>query len=80
MPLRLFERLNGMLESRYGAALAIESAGRGALETGNGVERKFFEGPEARAVLELLSPRPERFDLIFRLESPQLTPPPPADS
>ena len=80
VPLRLFERLDGMLESRYGVPLAVESAGRGALETGNGVERKFYEGPEARAVLELLSLRPERFDLVFRLESPQLEPLPSSDS
>lgn len=68
----LFERLDGMLHSRYGEARLVEEDGFAALDNGWGQYRRVYAGPQAKALLHLESTRQERYRLTLHLESPQL--------
>jgi hypothetical protein len=70
--LSLFERLDGMLRSRYGEARLVEEDGFAALDNGWGQYRRVYAGPQAKALLHLESTRQERYRLTLHLESPQL--------
>lgn len=75
-PLRLFERLDGLLTARYGEPVLAEDDGFTALDVGDGLVRKVYFGREARAQLELQAYRPHRYYLVLALENPQLSPEP----
>ena len=67
----LFERLDGMLASRYGEPLLAEDDGYAALDSGFGVNRRYYVGTQARAWLRLEAVRTERYQLVLTLQSPQ---------
>lgn len=72
-PLRLFERLDGLLAARYGTPVLEEDDGFTALDVGDGLVRKVYFGREVRAQVELRAYRPKRYYLVLALENPQLT-------
>ena len=72
-PLRLFERLDGLMARRYGEPVLSEDDGFAALDTGDGLVRKVYFGREARAQVELQAYRPERYYLVLALVNPQLS-------
>lgn len=74
-----YERLSKFLRGRYGDPVFTQDDGENSLLTGNGALRQLFHGPQTRAVLELVAPRPERYELRLRLEHPPLSGRLPAD-
>lgn len=71
-PMRLYEALRGVLDTRYGDAVAVEEDGFQVLDTGRGVDRRLYFGPEAKVLLELKALRSQHLQLVLRLSSPQL--------
>lgn len=68
----LFERLDAMLESRYGEPLLSTEDGYAALDSGWGEFRRGYVGPQAKALLVVEAIRSQRFRVVISLESPQL--------
>lgn len=71
--LERYARLSAFLVERYGDPVFTQDDGEAALLTGSGALRQLFHGPQTRAVLELVAPRPERYELRLRLEHPPLS-------
>ncbi len=72
-PLSLYDRLDGLLAARYGGPVSEHDDGYAALDSGDGVVRRMYVGPEARAQVQIEAYRPQRYWVILALESPQLT-------
>ena len=68
----LFERLDGLLASRYGTPLLAEEDGYAALDNGWGSFQRGYVGPQAKAYLVVEAIRNQRFRVVLSLESPQL--------
>ncbi|HKK70678.1 MAG TPA: hypothetical protein VKA86_05625 [Candidatus Krumholzibacteria bacterium] len=73
-PLRLYEQLDGLLAARYGDPVSEHDDGFAALDSGDGLVRRVYVGPEARAQVQIEAYRSQRYWVILALESPQLTP------
>ncbi len=73
--LGLFEKLDGLLASRYGKPVLHRDDGISHLETGAGSYQRLYYGPEAQAWLEYAALGGQEFALLIRLECPQLPDP-----
>mgnify|MGYP006277772871 CR=1 FL=1 len=72
-PLSLYDRLDGLLAARYGDPVSEHDDGYAALDSGDGLVRRMYVGPEARAQVQIEAYRSQRYWVILALESPQLT-------
>lgn len=72
-PLALFERLDGLMQRRYGDPVLTRDDGFTALDVGDGTVRSLYVGPEARTQVELQAYRPERYYVVVALTNPQLS-------
>jgi hypothetical protein len=71
----LFERLDGLLASRYGKPVLSQEDGISDLENGSGAFQRLYYGPEVQAWLEYTALGGQEFALLIRMECPQLPDP-----